>query len=244
MNREKVIKEALSSMPKISTKTVDNIFRHEIVNYLHGTENVGIELGVATGKLSKKFLDSGKFRVVFGVDVYGDTHDSAEYKKALSTIGLESNHKLIRLSFDDAIELFPDGYFDFIYVDGFAHTGEEGGKVLSDWYPKLKVGGVMSGDDYHQDWPLVMWAVNHFSSQIGCRINLTGKVQNEEYSQYPSWFFVKEQDFSSERLLLDKRLVTIATKEKRRINFFRKYKKLKRDWAKKLRSVLKSGLSD
>lgn len=226
-------------MPKISTNTVGNLYRHDIVNYLVGKENIGIELGVATGKLSRKFLDTGKFRILFGVDVYNDTHDSIEYRKALSFIGLESNHKLIRLSFDEAIELFPDGYFDFIYVDGFAHTGEEGGKLLSDWYPKLKVGGVMSGDDYHQDWPLVMWAVNHFANQIGCQINLTGRTQDEEYSLYPSWFFVKEREVPSERLALDRRLVEIARREKNRIGFFRKYKKLKRKWVDKVHSVLK-----
>lgn len=43
----------------------------------------------------------------------------------------------------------------FIYVDGYAHTGEDRGKTLFDWYPKLKIGGLMAGDDYHDDWPLV-----------------------------------------------------------------------------------------
>ena len=43
------------------------------------------------------------------------------------------------MTFDDAIDLFEDQFFDFIYIDGFAHTGEEGGETLIKWYRKLKV---------------------------------------------------------------------------------------------------------
>jgi hypothetical protein len=34
------------------------------------------------------------------------------------------------MSFDDALDIFDDEFFDFIYIDGFAHTGEEGGNQL------------------------------------------------------------------------------------------------------------------
>ncbi len=221
MNLESFTREAFLKMPKLETRIAEDLYRHEVVNFLSGHENTGIELGVASGLLAKRFLDSGKFALLYGVDVYGDIHDTEEYKIALKTIGLNKNHKLLRLTFEDSLELFPDEYFDFIYIDGFAHTGEEGGKTLVDWYRKLKVGGIMSGDDYHREWPLVMWAVNHFSSQIGAKVTLTGKVQDERYSQYPTWFFQKEEPFTPNDAPLDSRLVQIAKIERNRIHRLR-----------------------
>jgi hypothetical protein len=205
-------------MPKLETHMATELYRHEIANSLAGEENVGIELGVATGLLSKRLLETGKFKILFGVDAYADIHDTNEYKNALRTIGIDANHKLLRLTFNDALDLFPDEYFDFIYVDGFAHTGEDGGKTLVDWYGKLKIGGIMSGDDYHSDWPLVMWAVNHFASQIGAKITLTDKIQDERYSQYPTWFFRKDHEFDPSTAPLDPRLVYIAGIERKRIH--------------------------
>jgi hypothetical protein len=41
----------------------------------------------------------------------------------------------------------PDGYFDWIYVDAL-HTYEAVRDDLAAWWPKLRVGGLFSGDDY------------------------------------------------------------------------------------------------
>lgn len=218
MNKLSYAREAFDSMPVVETRTVAGLQRHDVARFLDGRDNVGIELGVASGSLSRKLLDSQTFRMLYGVDVYGDLHDTHEYKHALATIGLESAHKLLRLTFDEALDLFPDSHFDFIYVDGFAHTGEEGGKTLADWYQKLKVGGILCGDDYHRDWPLVMWAVNHLASQLGCPVSLTELVQEERYSRYPTWFLRKEMDVPPSRLPLDPRLADIAMKERKRIH--------------------------
>ena len=42
----------------------------------------------------------------------------------------------------------PDGYFDWIYVDG-DHSYAAVLEDLECWYPKLKRGGYISGDDYY-----------------------------------------------------------------------------------------------
>ena len=131
-------------------------------------------------------VQSGKFKRFYGIDLYEDHHDTKEYVSALSLVGIEENYSLLRMSFDDAIGLFEDNLFDFIYFDGYAHTGEEGGKTFSDWYKKLKVGGVFSGDDYHDDWPLVKWAVNDMVSKLNCELNVTGKIENTHLNRYPS----------------------------------------------------------
>ncbi|MFQ3200803.1 MAG: SAM-dependent methyltransferase [Zhongshania sp.] len=139
-------------------------------------------------------MQSGKFRRFYGVDLYEDDHDTKEYISALKLVGIEDDYTLLRMSFDDVIELFEDTFFDFIYFDGYAHTGEERGKTFSDWYRKLKVGGVFAGDDSHDDWPLVKWAVNDIVSKLDCELNITGKVESAHLNRYPSWFFTKEKE--------------------------------------------------
>jgi SAM-dependent methyltransferase len=126
------------------------------------------------------------------VDVYGDGHNTQEYKKALRAVGLDSDYRLLRMTFDQALDLFQDRQFDFIYCDGYAHTGEEGGRTLIDWYAKLKPGGVMAGDDYDPEaWPLVVWAVHHVVAQLGVPLRITDQVTSDPYNRYRSWYFVK-----------------------------------------------------
>ncbi len=194
MNDEQAVALARAHKPSVEVSVVPEMLRHEVAGGLVGHENIGLELGVARGIFSKRMLDSGKFRLFFGVDLYGDTHDTNEYKNALTYLGLESSYRLLRMTFADALELFEDGYFDFIYVDGYAHTGEEGGTTIIDWYRKLKVGGVLAGDDYHNDWPLVQWAVNDFVAKTGETLYVTGGSESTAYCAYPLWFLKKTRD--------------------------------------------------
>ena len=178
---------------------VEAMDRFSIVELLEGSDNVGIELGVAAGGFSTRMMASGKFRKGFGVDLYGDYHDVTEYRAAITAIGLETNYSLLRMSFDEALDLFPDGYFDFIYIDGYAHTGEQGGKTFFDWLPKVKPGGIMAGDDYDDKWPLVKEAVHHFVGQLGARLHVTdaSKVQSSIYDASPSWF-IRNEDLNAD----------------------------------------------
>ena len=167
--------------------------RHDITNHLK-QNSVGIELGVAKGIYSFRMVNgSHKFRWYYGVDMYADdNHDTEQYKEALKLVGLESPYTLLRMTFDEALDLFEDEYFDFIYVDGFAHTGEEGGKTFDNWWPKLKKGGMFAGDDYHERWPLVVENVNKFCKKKGLEPTVTTMVEDKEYCYYPTWFVFKE----------------------------------------------------
>src|SRR6185437_6750522 len=120
MNKTYYTKQAKKYAPNITTHIYTELYRHDVTNFLSGSNNIGIELGVASGSFAKRLLDTNRFKLLFGVDVYGDTHDTQEYKHALHTIGINAPHKLLRLTFDDALCLFPNNYFDFIYIDGFA----------------------------------------------------------------------------------------------------------------------------
>ena len=155
---------------------------------------IGIELGVAEGYFAKTLLDTGVFKQLWGVDMYADWHDVEQYKRALVNCDLNSNYKLVRMTFDQALDMFPDNYFDFIYVDGYASSGEMGGATIHQWFKKLKVGGLMAGDDYHSDWPLVVKSVDDFVEQTGFKMYLTEQVSDAVYSQYPTWGVIKRSE--------------------------------------------------
>jgi SAM-dependent methyltransferase len=198
-------------IPPISPIVMPGSYRWNVIDALEGSANVGIELGVAGGSFSQRMVASGKFAQFWGVDSYEGAHSTAEYKAALRHIGLTQRYRLLRMRFAEAVDLFDAHFFDFIYVDGFAHTGEEGGRTMLDWYAKLRPGGIMAGDDYsRQKWPLVVWGVHHMVAQLGVPLFVTDKVLDETYNKFPSWFFVKPSDTAEPPLTPDPELVRIG----------------------------------
>lgn len=183
---------AVQHMPEIEPEIVPGTWRWNVIDGLQGADNLGIELGVAAGGFSKRMLDSGRFRRFWGVDAYDDHHNVIQFCSALRTVGLDRNYHLLRMTFAEALDLFPDNHFDFVYVDGYAHTGEEGGRTIVEWYAKVKPGGILAGDDYDPvRWPLVVWGVHHLVAQLGVPLRLTENVLDGNYSNYASWFITK-----------------------------------------------------
>lgn len=98
---------------------------------------------------------------------------------------------MLRLRFDEALDLFEDNSLDLIYIDGYAHTGQEGGRTIYDWFTKVKLGGVFSGHDCCPDFPLTMRAVDSFISITGFDLHIT-----EKNGGHPSWAIQKTADIS------------------------------------------------
>lgn len=192
--------------------------RYEIVNLLKGQDLVGIELGVASGDFSRRMVASGKFSRFFGVDMYADHHDTAEYVSTLKSIGIFAPYHLLRMRFDEAIELFPDQSLDFVYIDGYAHNGEDGGNTICSWLDKVKIGGIIAGHDYHKDWPLVIEGVDDLCQQTGLQLHLTQHSEKPGIQDhYPSWFMVKDAEVKarpSEQLLQKSEKVNQAIKKR------------------------------
>jgi hypothetical protein len=77
----------------------------------------------------------------------------------------------------DASDAFPNAYFDWIYIDG-NHLYEFVKLDLELWYPKVKRGGYVTGDDYVEDrwWKGgVKKAVDEFASRIGLEPTIIGR---------------------------------------------------------------------
>lgn len=154
----------------------------------------GIELGVASGDFSRRMVDTGLFSEFWGVDLYGDHHDTKQYLRALRKVGFGRNYQLIRATFLEALNLFPREYFDFVYVDGYAHTGEEEGRTIFQWYNKVKVGGMIAGHDYDPNWKLVMRAVDTFADEAGLTLMRTAlSAKQGPQDKFMSWAAIKER---------------------------------------------------
>ncbi len=154
----------------------------------------GIELGVAAGDFSHRIFERSQIGYLFGVDAWaGDRgHGTAQYMEAIVRLNaFRDRNSLMRMRFDEAAHLFVDATLDFIYVDGYAHTGEEGGRTIWEWYPKLRSGGIIAGDDYHSDWPLVVAAVDDFVERNGLELFVIECSEDSWNSKYPTWFAFK-----------------------------------------------------
>lgn len=97
----------------------------------------------------------------------------------------DSRIKIMHSLFSDAVKEFSDGYFDFIYIDGYAHTGQDSGQTLDMWWPKLSNGGFFGGHDYHSDWKPTIISVDNFCNKHNLKIQLTSE------ERYPSWYLFK-----------------------------------------------------
>ena len=216
-NSVRAFKIAKAKTPCIHTHCEEGWQRHDVARLLECNDNIGIELGVAKGIFSKRMLESGKFKRFYGVDLYEDIHNTEEYINTLKYLDhTDSNYSLLRMNFDSALLLFEDNFFDFVYVDGFAHTGEEGGKTLINWLDKVKPGGILAGDDYGENWPLVVWAVNDLASKLGINVGLTTRTEEQDYCKYPTWWIKKPIQYSKPEV--DPELYKLGMLEKARIH--------------------------
>jgi hypothetical protein len=169
------------------------MFRHEIIKFAK-KDGVGIELGVAQGEFAERILKTNHLKQFYGVDKYNDHHNESEYRKTLKRLEPYTEYtkyQLHRMTFSDALELFPNDHFDFIYIDGYAHTGEDGGKTFYDWYPKAKSGCVFGGDDYHKRWPKVIKNVDQFCKEFDLQLNVVDCSERTTWSQFPTWYIIK-----------------------------------------------------
>lgn len=168
--------------------------RRDDVATLFRNDGIGVELGVAAGDFSERILKRSKVRYLYSIDMWaGDRgHDILQYREAIARLHpYRDRNTLFRMRFDEALPLFDDGSLDFIYVDGYAHDGELNGQTFREWYPKLRPGGIIAGDDYHADWPLVMTAVDRFVADYGLELHVINCREDAWNSMYPTWFAMK-----------------------------------------------------
>lgn len=158
----------------------------------------GAELGVASGGLTRRFMDLGHFGHFYAVDKWDDSgHNAHEYRHVVQTIGGLSGLSIVQMDAKSWLALQKDDSLGFVYIDCYAHTGQDNGSILEAAWPKLAEGGLFSGDDYDQKkWKLNYNAVNNFAESVGKRVNvydnhLRPDAHRSQYDLSPSWWFIK-----------------------------------------------------
>jgi len=124
--------------------------------------SVLVELGCWKGRsscfLAVEAVNSGKQVELVFVDHWGGSAEHQAdpelevifdiFNRNLARAGID--HKVVRANTVDAARLFRANSVDFVWIDA-GHTYEEVMADIKAWWPKLKVGGVMGGDDLPMD---------------------------------------------------------------------------------------------
>lgn len=100
------------------------------------------------------------------------------------------------MSFEEALSHFANESLDFIYIDSYAHTGQEDGTTIEQWWWKLKPGGILAGHDYHPVWAATMNAVNRFVERHALTLHQTLPADESGADPYPSWWVEKTESES------------------------------------------------
>ena len=113
---------------------------------------VGVDHGWNLTNLCKCQPDLAVAIDLWDSSEYYDFYDKSFHEKNYKEIcrrSIEENRCILPIRLDSlkAIEIFHDGFFDFIYIDA-SHDYASVKKNLHAWWPKLRSGGIMGGHDY------------------------------------------------------------------------------------------------
>jgi hypothetical protein len=127
-----------------------------------GLTGIAAEIGVQKGVYSKVLLDNWQGQKVYLVDAWRqfgtgrEDFDNPDPNGQL--LHFSETFKATYFHYDRAViikelsveaaKLFPDKFFDFVYIDA-AHDVENVQKDLNAWFRKVKCGGIFAGHDYY-----------------------------------------------------------------------------------------------
>ena len=143
---------------------------------------VGVDPYLANYDLNDIFCQD--VQKLFGVE---DTQNAMDRLfKAVSTNlqKFQGRARLIREKSWLVADQFEDGSCDLVYIDG-DHTYEGVVKDLATWYPKVKKGGIICGDDI--GWAGVKKAVDEFFIKLGREYQIISK---NGFENMPAFYFI------------------------------------------------------
>lgn len=122
--------------------------------------------------------------------IYQVTQDFMDNAKRLAhdrMLPFSGRYVFMELTSEDASKLFENNSIDYVYIDSI-HSYDEVKKDISLWFPKVRVGGILSGHDYalgsHKGdigYQGLMKAVNEFVKEKGIKL----------YNPYEDWWVIK-----------------------------------------------------
>lgn len=172
-----------------------------------GLTGLGAEIGVWEACYAKKLLNVWEGKKLYLIDSWRHIDNVIDFlnvdrngylnamvKTFMEVYDYGTKAVMIREHSVDAAKLFTDGSLDFVYIDA-SHDYKNVTADLKAWYPKVKIGGVVSGHDYADGmWEYpggfvrleVKRAVDEFFS--GKEIQVTKEDISETFI---SWYTIK-----------------------------------------------------
>jgi predicted O-methyltransferase YrrM len=150
----------------------ENFYSHFAENILKDGMNIveiGAFLGQSTAFMAQK-IKSKKLNVKFTVIDHWRGSDGLEnepknhdmFKQFCDNMADCDVRDVITILKKDSIEAandFANQSLDLVFIDA-SHDYENVKKDIAAWLPKVKVGGILAGDDYHPTWNGVVKAVD------------------------------------------------------------------------------------
>lgn len=162
--------------------------------------SVGLEIGVHEGDFSQQLLRAAQPRELHLIDPWLYIPDEVYERSwfgtnAGSQAAMDQRYETVQKRFapqiasgqvtiyralsHDVVNTFDDHFFDWIYIDG-DHTYDAVRQDLQDYYPKIKRGGLLMGDDYGIPgwWEAgVTRAVDEFVAEHQLTLSVVGDTQ-------------------------------------------------------------------
>lgn len=167
----------------------DRVGLLEYVKNKLGGNLIVAEIGVYKGEYAKSIIEILNPKEYHMVDTFGKhLRTYKDYPQMKKDNGWENlfseicntfngeNIKIHRMMSSEAVGLFPDGYFDFVYIDA-DHSYETAKFDIIEWGKKVKNGGILAGHD---------WLVHSVRRALH---DLRGDNYNLTRERMKSWFW-------------------------------------------------------
>jgi hypothetical protein len=156
--------------------------------YFKSTNLVGVEIGTKFGDNALSILKMLPMKRLYLVDPYytsykedGKIVDIPQdaFNIAKGKICKFPQAKFIIKTSDEACKVIHEK-LDFVYIDG-NHTYEYVKRDITNYYPLIKLGGLIGGHDYTKGFNGVIKASNEFAKENNLELNTI----------YPDWWIFK-----------------------------------------------------
>lgn len=168
-----------------------------------GKNPTGVEVGVFCGIHAVQIINFLNPSILYLVDPYNYSNSSPEnnitsnqeaLSNAKNNLKEYSNVRFILQSSVEASKIFPDSYFDFIYIDA-EHTYKAVKEDIKAWLPKVRHNGIIAGHDFGMEG--VKKAVIEMTERPNSpEINIFGNF----YHFGDDWWFINNNKFKYNHL--------------------------------------------
>ena len=150
-----------------------NLYKSMVEKFSSGSKfvEVGSWKGKSAAYMAVEIINSKKKITLDCIDTWKGSSEHVNYEDIKlnnlyelfikNTSSLSSVINPIMMDSISASKKYEDNSIDFVFIDA-NHSYDYVKKDIEAWFPKVKNGGVISGHDYHKNWPEVIKAVDEF----------------------------------------------------------------------------------